>query len=148
MRNFPILLLLLVPFVAQGEVFKWVDAQGRTHYGDKPGSGVKAERIAAAVSISDPVILPDQSTSAGAAASAGARRVVMYSTRWCGYCKKARKYFKANAIAFTEYDIEADAAARKRHKSLGGRGVPLILVGDKRLSGFSVASFNKIWRRK
>ncbi|WP_198147347.1 glutaredoxin family protein [Gilvimarinus polysaccharolyticus] len=32
-------------------------------------------------------------------------RVVMYAS-WCGYCKKARRYFRANNIPFTEYDIE------------------------------------------
>jgi len=34
---------------AGGEVFKRVDAEGRTHYRDKPGNGVRAERIAAFV---------------------------------------------------------------------------------------------------
>ena len=33
-------------------------------------------------------------------------KVVMYSTSWCGYCKKAKNYFEANKIAYIEKDIE------------------------------------------
>ena len=40
-------------------------------------------------------------------------KVIMYATDWCGYCKKARRYFRKNGISFTEYDIEKDAAAKK-----------------------------------
>ena len=31
--------------------------------------------------------------------------VVMFSTRWCPYCKKARKLFSNNQVNFCEYDV-------------------------------------------
>ena len=51
--------------------------------------------------------------------------VVMYSTQWCPYCRKARAYFERHKIAYVEYDIEASAQNRVRYQTLNGRGVPL-----------------------
>ncbi len=70
--------------------------------------------------------------------------VVMYSTQWCPYCSKARAYFERHKIAYVEYDIEASAQNRAQFQALNGRGVPLILVGDKRMEGFSVQSFEAL----
>ena len=66
-----------------------------------------------------------------------ARSVVMYATAWCPYCAKARAYFARQGIAYVEYDIEKSAAVNAEFKRLGGRGVPLILVGTQKMSGFS-----------
>jgi len=63
--------------------------------------------------------------------------VEIYVTSWCGYCKQAVKYMKSKGIAYVAYDIEKDSAANQRHKELGGRGVPLIIIGSNRMSGFS-----------
>lgn len=63
--------------------------------------------------------------------------VELYITEWCGYCKRAVAYMKARNIPHVVYDIEKDEAARKRFLQLGGSGVPLIMVGNRRMSGFS-----------
>ena len=63
--------------------------------------------------------------------------VEMYVTDWCGYCKQAQSYMRSKGIAYVAYDIEKDSSARQRHKELGGRGVPLIIIGSNKLSGFS-----------
>jgi glutaredoxin len=70
--------------------------------------------------------------------------VIMYSTRWCPYCRKARAYFEGHKIAYVEYDVEASAENRQQFEALKGRGVPLILVGDKRMEGFSARSFEAL----
>lgn len=70
--------------------------------------------------------------------------VVMYSTQWCPYCRKAEAYFKRHKIAFIEYDIEASVENRERFTRLGGSAVPLILVGDRRMQGFSARSFKAL----
>jgi len=67
--------------------------------------------------------------------------VEIYVTEWCGYCKKAQKYMKEKGIPYVAYDIEKDSAAMQRHRELGGRGVPLIVIGSKKMSGFSQESF-------
>jgi len=70
--------------------------------------------------------------------------VVMYSTQWCPYCQKAREYFKRHAVNYVEYDIEASVENRAKFQALGGTGVPLITVGDRRMSGFSPRAFNEL----
>ena len=69
----------------------------------------------------------------------------MYSTTWCGVCKKAKRYFKSKKIPFTEYDIEKSEQAAREFKKLRGRGVPVILVGDSRMNGFSVKNFDRLY---
>ena len=71
----------------------------------------------------------------------------MYSTTWCGYCKQARNYFQQNNIAFAEYDVEKSDKGKRDYKKMNGRGVPIILVGDKRMNGFSPGAFEKIYRQ-
>lgn len=61
--------------------------------------------------------------------------------------KKARRYFQKNGIAFIEYDIEKDKAAARRHKKLGGTGIPLILFGKKRMKGFSESRFERMYQQ-
>jgi glutaredoxin len=46
----------------------------------------------------------------------------------------------SKGIAYVAYDIEKDSAAKRRHKELGGRGVPLIIIGSNKMSGFSEES--------
>jgi len=70
--------------------------------------------------------------------------VIMYSTRWCPYCKKAREYFKRHQFSYAEYDIEASATNLENFRALNGNGVPLILVGDRRMQGFTPQSFEAL----
>ena len=70
--------------------------------------------------------------------------VVMYATSWCPYCAKARAYFARTGTAYTEYDIERSADARAEFKRLGGRGVPLILVGNEKMAGFNELAFESL----
>jgi glutaredoxin len=73
-------------------------------------------------------------------------RVVMYATSWCPYCQQARNYFRQRSIPYVEHDIEKDAAARRDYQAFGGRGVPVIFVDKRRMNGFSVSGFEKIYR--
>jgi glutaredoxin-like YruB-family protein len=63
--------------------------------------------------------------------------IEMYATSWCGYCAAAESYMKSKNYSYVKYDIEKDSAAKQRHKELGGRGVPLIIIGNNKMSGFS-----------
>jgi glutaredoxin len=67
----------------------------------------------------------------------GPADVVMYATRTCGYCVRARAFFAKHNIAYTEYDVKSDKQARERFKKLNGSGVPLIFVGNNRVPGFN-----------
>jgi glutaredoxin len=62
--------------------------------------------------------------------------VVMYATSTCPYCAKVRKLFAAKGIAYTEYLIDTSEAANAEFAARGGRGVPLLYIGDRRIEGY------------
>lgn len=63
--------------------------------------------------------------------------VVLYSTDWCGYCEKARKFFNSNNIKFQEFDIENSVEGRMRYEAIGGSSIPLIIINGNRINGYS-----------
>lgn len=70
-------------------------------------------------------------------------RVVLYSTSWCGYCKRAVAHMQQRGVAFVERNIEGDKAVRAEYTSYGGKGgVPLLVLGQKTIFGFSPESFD------
>ncbi len=73
------------------------------------------------------------------------KAVVMYATSWCPYCQRAREHFRARGIPYVEYDIEKDEAARRAYKAFGGRGIPVIFVGKRRMNGFSREAFDRLY---
>jgi glutaredoxin len=75
-------------------------------------------------------------------------KVVMYSTKRCGYCKQARQYFRRNAIPFKEYDVETSQKGKRDYKKMGGTGVPIIMLGQRRMNGFSEAGFSDFYSRQ
>jgi glutaredoxin len=78
---------------------------------------------------------------AGAAPGESAERefekhVRLYGTQWCGYCRQAREYLASRKIPFVDIDIDTSERGREQFAMLGGKGVPLILVGRQRLDGY------------
>jgi len=63
--------------------------------------------------------------------------VVLYSTSWCGYCAKMRRFFERNKINYVEYDIEKSATAKREYDDLGGGGIPLVLVNRQLVRGYN-----------
>ena len=50
----------------------------------------------------------------------------------------AKDYFKENNIAYTDYDVAADADKRKEMVEKSGQmGVPVIQIGDELVVGFN-----------
>ena len=63
--------------------------------------------------------------------------VKIYSTPTCPWCKKAKEFFKANKVAFTDIDVSKDQKATEEMiKKSGQTGVPVIDVNGKILVGF------------
>ena len=63
--------------------------------------------------------------------------VILYSTAWCGYCRKTRVFLEKNGIGYQEYDIEKSATARQQYNELNGNGVPLLVVNSEIIRGYS-----------
>lgn len=66
-------------------------------------------------------------------------KVILYATAWCGYCKKARELMNRNNIPFYEYDIEKSKEGNEQHKSLGGRGIPVLLINGEVIKGYDAS---------
>jgi len=72
-------------------------------------------------------------------AEAHGGQVILYATSWCAYCKKTRKLLEENYIPYYEYNIETSQEGRKQYDKLGGRGVPVLLIGGVVVNGYRPA---------
>ena len=135
LMKYVLFVLIAVSFIANAQIEKWVDENGKTHYGTRAPSGRDTQNDEV------PKFQPTNSSVAKK------ERVVLYSTSWCPYCKKAKAYLNKNRIAFTEYDIEKDATAKRNYKSLGGRGVPFLVRGSDVQGGFSAEKYDAFFKR-
>jgi glutaredoxin len=80
----------------------------------------------------------------------GAAPVIMYSTKHCPVCMKARRWLLDNKIPYTEYDIEKDQAAVTRLQEKGAAqkvpttGVPIFEIGGRLIPGFDPGTIAKM----
>jgi glutaredoxin len=63
--------------------------------------------------------------------------VIMLGAWWCTYCYQAKKYFQHNNIHYCEYDMENTEIGKQLYEEHGGGAVPILLIGEYQLSGFS-----------
>ncbi|MDP2917054.1 MAG: glutaredoxin domain-containing protein [Dehalococcoidia bacterium] len=61
-----------------------------------------------------------------------AERILMYGTKWCPDCMRAKQVLNKHNIPFTWYDIEQDAEARAYVQKVnkGYKSVPTIVFPD------------------
>ena len=65
-------------------------------------------------------------------------KVIVYTTQWCGFCKKTKAYLTENNIAFLERDIEkGNSEIDELYQSIGYPGVPKVVIGNKIINGFN-----------
>ena len=63
--------------------------------------------------------------------------VVMYTTRFCPYCMRARQLLDAKGVAYTDIPVDGDPARRAEMEAASGRHtVPQIWVADTHVGGF------------
>lgn len=121
-------------------IYKWVDENGVTHFGPEPQSS-NASRVRLQQLNS---IIATPTAAPATSKMKPAPEIVMYGASWCDICKKARNYFKANGIRYTEYDIEKDSKAKRDYDKLNGSGIPLFQVDGNTVRGFSHKRFDKL----
>ncbi len=63
---------------------------------------------------------------------ADAGTLTMYSTTWCGYCRRLKSQLNREGIAYTEVDIEVhpEAADFVMQVNNGNQTVPTVLFPD------------------
>jgi len=72
-------------------------------------------------------------------AALSATPIVMYSTTWCGVCRKAREFLAENGLQYREIDADTTPGGWAKVEQLTGqRGVPVIIVdGEVTAAGLS-----------
>jgi glutaredoxin len=70
-------------------------------------------------------------------------RVIMLGTGWCPDCARARAYFRDEAVAYCEYDLERSAVGADMYRDSGETGIPVILIGDQEWVGFDRGSIER-----
>jgi glutaredoxin 3 len=69
-------------------------------------------------------------------------RIQVYSTRWCGYCVRAKTLLESKGIDYEDVSLDDDPAFRQRLFDLtGGWTVPQILIDGKPIGGYT-----ELWR--
>jgi glutaredoxin 3 len=69
-------------------------------------------------------------------------RIRMYTTRWCGYCVRAKTLLDAKGLEYEEVHMDDDPAFRAKLRDLtGGWTVPQILIDDRPIGGYT-----ELWR--
>lgn len=133
--------------MVNADMYKWVDANGKTHYSDRPPADNVQQKDISTETYSSVEVRPiDPSVFEFVLTDdSGNKKVVMYSAEWCGVCKIAKQYFNNNDIAFRELDIDKSEKARRDYDKMKATGVPVILVGKQRMNGFSAANFEKMY---
>ena len=62
----------------------------------------------------------------------------MYTTRWCGYCVRAKALLDAKGLEYEEIHLDDDAGFRQTlHELTGGWTVPQILIDGKSIGGYT-----------
>ncbi len=72
--------------------------------------------------------------------------VVLYTTESCPYCRRAIAYLDKIGQEYVNKDVESDGEARDEYLKLtsGRAGVPVIVVGEKWMQGWSQAKLDEM----
>ena len=69
-------------------------------------------------------------------------RIQIYTTRWCGYCVRAKALLDGKQIAYEEIPLDDDPSFRRTLFELtGGRTVPQVVIDDTPVGGYT-----ELWR--
>ena len=138
-------LLALVMAVSTGanaqEIFRWVDKDGKVHYGDTlpPPALVKNLQTK---KLSESVI-EQQAVPYGVAIAMKNNPVTLYANNCGEACTTARALLATRGIAYVDKNPESDPAAATALKALvGALQVPTIAIGDNSLPGFEEGRWN------
>ena len=63
--------------------------------------------------------------------------VIVYSNMGCAPCHQAMEYLSQKGVPFIEKNVARDPSAMQALMSMGLRLLPVLVIGDKRLSGFN-----------
>ncbi len=73
------------------------------------------------------------------------KKVVIYSTPTCPYCKRAKDYLSRKGISYTDIDVAQDKEkAKEMTQKSGQMSVPVIIIDDEIVVGFNQVLLDKL----
>jgi glutaredoxin len=155
MRILAGVLLVTAACSASAQLYRWTDANGRTHYTDSPPpAGAKnVQKKASTPPATPPSRTKDASASVtGSAANEpyalqAARKnapVTLYTGPQCEPCSSAHALLNARGVPFKEVLVVDEATAAALNTAVGGGIVPAITVGQSRQQGFQESVYHAL----
>jgi glutaredoxin 3 len=69
-------------------------------------------------------------------------KITMYTTRWCGYCVRAKALLDSRGLPYEEVNLDDDPQFRRSlHELTGGWTVPQIVIDEQPIGGYT-----ELWR--
>ena len=132
--------LAIMPLgVGAGEIFHWVDKDGKVHYSDiLPADATEVERKKLSSQTTQNEDLPYETQRAQQNFP-----VTLYVAGGCGApCDQARSMLNKRGVPFTEKTLKTQQEIDAFYKTSGSTGAPTLAVGNSYLSGFLEAKWN------
>ncbi len=73
------------------------------------------------------------------------KKVIVFSTPTCSWCRRLKSYLKENKIRFTDVDVSRDAkAAQDMVKKTRKQGVPQMWINNVPIVGFDKQKIDRL----
>jgi glutaredoxin len=135
-----------------GTLYKSIGPDGKVVYGDKPPSEgrldktIKYENLPSsqlpAATLAKIELLKKNKEPAPPSIDG---TVMLYTARWCGYCKAAKAYLAENKIPYREVDIDTEGGRTAFALVGGGGGIPLLFANRQRAQGYRPDAYDSIF---
>src|SRR5687767_9210409 len=132
--------LLATSLSAGAQMYRWTDSSGKVHYTDTPPPASarnvqsRGDRAGNTAESGEPYALQMARKKAP---------VKLYSTPGCEACNEARNLLNARGIPFTEVSVADPESAAAFKKTIGGTGVPALVVGTRVQKGFEEGLYHR-----
>lgn len=128
------LIFLIVPVSRADTLYRWVDKEGKVHYGDRPAEdAVRTEKKR----FSDAEPQDEEELPYSVRKAKQDFPVTLYLSFVCASnCKKAVEYLDKRGIPYTERKFSTQDEAEAARKQYGVKMIPSLQVGKTLLSGF------------
>lgn len=73
------------------------------------------------------------------------KKVVIYSTPTCPFCKRAKEYLSRKGISYVEYNVAQDRdKAKEMTQKSGQMAVPVIIIDGEIVVGFNQSRLDEL----
>ncbi len=141
MKRVALALALLSAGAIYAQTYRWVDKDGKLHYGDRPpaSAGQVRERKLG-------VPAADKSLPYGVQQAVANFPVTLYVSPDCGEgCNEGRDYLRQRGIPFSEKSVASKEDVDALKKLAGGEAVvPVLAVGPKNAKGWLKSDWQRL----